>query len=227
MRSFPKGLLTSPSRDGGGVFSAGKWDVMITLQSKTRVAGISGRAILEFLLNATDGDYQRWWPGVHLQLHTIRRHPDNIGNVVYMDEFVGRYRLNATGVVVEVLSGKKIVWQFKKGFRLPVWLSLAFDDDAAGVSVTHTVRAGFGGLGRILDPIFRVYFSAPFAAALDEHVKVEFPRLRDLLTAHSPTLHRTEVPAQQSSPLHGFDRWSVASCMEQHQPGRRNVSGRT
>ena len=163
---------------------------MITLQSKIHVAGISGSAILEFLLTATDREYQRWWPGVHLQFNTIRRHPDNIGNVVYMDELVGRYRLKATGVVVEVLPGKKIVWQFKKGIRLPVWLSLTLEDDAAGVSVTHTVRAGFGGLGRILDPIFRVYFSAPFTAALDEHVKVEFPKLRDLLTAHSLTVQQ-------------------------------------
>jgi hypothetical protein len=127
---------------------------------------------------------------VHIQLHTIRRHPDNLGNVVYMDELVGRYRLKATAVVVEVLPGKKIVWQFKKGIRLPVWLSLTLEGDAAGVSVTHTVRVGFGGLGRILDPIFRVYFSAPFTAALDEHVKVEFPKLRDLLTAHSLTVQQ-------------------------------------
>ena len=110
--------------------------------------------------------------------HRQRRLHGRVGRALQAESYRRGRRL---------LPGKKIVWQFKKGIRLPVWLSLTLEDDAAGVSVTHTVRAGFDGLGRILDPIFRVYFSAAFTAALDEHVKVEFPKLRELLTAHSLT----------------------------------------
>jgi hypothetical protein len=40
---------------------------------------------------------------------------------------------------------------------------------------------GFRGVGRVLDPILRLFLSSRFAAALDEHVHTEFPRLRDYL----------------------------------------------
>jgi hypothetical protein len=51
------------------------------------------------------------------------------------------------------------------------------------VAVRHIVRAGFKGVGRILDPLFQLYFSRRFAAELDKHVRDEFPRLRDLLAS--------------------------------------------
>jgi hypothetical protein len=38
----------------------------------------------------------------------------------------------------------------------------------------------------VLDPLFRLYFSRRFAAAMDEHVRKEFPLLRDRLHA-APT----------------------------------------
>ena len=37
------------------------------------------------------------------------------------------------------------------------------------------------GVGRLLDPILRLYLSPRFAAELDEHIHTEFPRLRDYL----------------------------------------------
>jgi hypothetical protein len=54
-------------------------------------------------------------------------------------------------------------------------------DDAQGVAITHTIEAGFRGLGRLLDPLLRLYLSHNFERAMDEHVRTEFPRLRDLL----------------------------------------------
>lgn len=120
-------------------------------------------------------------------MHTLKRCPNNVGNIVYMDEFIGDYRVKTTGVVVEAIGGKKLVWQLKKGVRLPVQLFLELDDDGAGVLITHTLRVGFEGLGSVLDPAFRIYFSRKFAAAIDEHVKVEFPKLRDLLARTAGT----------------------------------------
>ena len=83
--------------------------------------------------------------------------------------------------LVRVAEPTKIVWQLKNGIPLPVWLTLELVDDAAGVTITHTIRAGFDGLGQLFDPLFRLYFSNEFEYALDEHVKTEFPMLRDLL----------------------------------------------
>jgi hypothetical protein len=156
---------------------------MITLRSDSHVDGVCAEQVFRFLISADDGAYQRWWPGVHLQLRALRRIPGHVGTVVFMDEFVGRRRVRLKGVVVEAAPGERIAWQLKKGVRLPVRLTLELSDDAEGVAVRHIVRAGFEGIGRILDPLFQLYFSRRFAAELDKHVRNELPKLRDLLAS--------------------------------------------
>lgn len=155
---------------------------MITIQSKLNIDGISGVEIFNFLLNPTDHAYQNWWPGTHLEFHYLRRSPNHVGDVVYMDEWVGKYRLKAAAIVVEVQPGSKIVWQIWKGVRLPVRLALELAEYTTGVAITHTIYIGFQGFGRIFDPVFRMYFSSGFARAMDEHARIEFPRLRDMLS---------------------------------------------
>jgi hypothetical protein len=98
-----------------------------------------------------------------------------------MDEYVGTRRLRMRGIVVEALPRKRLVWQLVKATRLPAWLELELTDYEGGVAITHTTSAGFRGAGRILDPLVRLYFSKQFARELDEHVKTEFPLLRDRL----------------------------------------------
>jgi hypothetical protein len=165
------------------------WEVsfMITLRTRIHVDCLTAKQVYDFLLNATDSEYQDWWPGVHLQFHTLKRCPNNVGNTVYMDEFIGTYRVRMTAVVVAAIPGRKLVWQLKKGLRLPARLALELDDDETGVLITHTIRVGFGGLGSVLDPFFGVFCSADFAAAMDEHVHAEFPKLRDMLARTTGT----------------------------------------
>lgn len=153
---------------------------MITLQSKVHVPGVSGPQIVDFLVHCEDADYQAWWPGTHLHLRTLERRPGDAGNVVYMDEWIGKRRLRMTGVLTEV-DPHKLVLQLKAIVLQPVRLVLELEDDPAGVTVTHTVHAGLAGLGRLADPLLRLYFSDDFARALDEHVKKEFPKLGALL----------------------------------------------
>jgi hypothetical protein len=113
-----------------------------------------------------------------------------------MNEYVGARRVRLMGIVVEAVSGKRLVWQLKAGIRLPVWLSLEFADATDGVTITHRIRAGWTGWGRHLDPIFRLYFSRSFAAALDAHVRTEFRLLGERLRA---------APATKSSSAFGVD----------------------
>jgi hypothetical protein len=161
---------------------------MIKIQSRIHVDRIGGTEIFNFLINPTDREYQRWWPGTHLKLHNCAQKPNNVGNVVYMDEFVGKHRVKMTCIVTEAEPGKKLVWQMKKLIRLPVWLVLELEDDKEGVEITHTIKVGWEGIGRVLDIIFRIYFSDEFIKVMDEHVKIEFPKLRGLLlTADSET----------------------------------------
>jgi hypothetical protein len=86
-----------------------------------------------------------------------------------------------SAVVVEAQPGRRITWQLKRWLRLPGWLRLELVDQPDGCLVRHTVEIGYRGVGRLLDPILRVYLSPRFAAELDEHVRTEFPRLRDYL----------------------------------------------
>src|SRR5690242_9506627 len=117
---------------------------MLTLQSHVHVDGMRGNEIVAFLLSCTDQAHQAWWPGTHLQFHTRVRYPKSVGNIVFMDEFIGKRRIQMLGVV-RIAEPSKIVWQLKKGMPLPVWLTLELADDAAGVTITHTVQAGFNG----------------------------------------------------------------------------------
>ncbi|MBL8157311.1 MAG: hypothetical protein JNM70_24275 [Anaerolineae bacterium] len=139
--------------------------------------------IFNFLINPNDSAYQKWWPGTHLAHHNLRQSPRHVGNVVYMDEYVGKRRIRMTGIVTEAEPGKKITWQLQKIIRLPVSLHLELEDDSRGVAITHTIRAGFGGIGRILDVLLRLYFSETFAKAMDEHAHIEFPKLGELLSS--------------------------------------------
>lgn len=85
--------------------------------------------IFNFLINPTDSEYQSWWTGTNLELHLLKHDPNNIGNIVYMDEFIGKHRVKMAGIVIEAEPGKKIIWQLRKLIRLPIWLSLELEDD--------------------------------------------------------------------------------------------------
>lgn len=154
---------------------------MITIRSEVSVAGMSANDVFNFLMNCTDGDYQQWWPGTHLAFHTLKRVPSDVGNIVYMDEYVGKRRLQMHGVVRKAVPGKEIVWQMRQRINLPAWLSLALEDADGGVTIVHVVTMGYSGVGAFLDPLIRFFFSADFERDLHEHVKVEFNKLRNLL----------------------------------------------
>ena len=155
--------------------------VVIVVESRFAVPGLTGQEVTDFLLDGTDERYQAWWPGTHLRLHVLRPGRDHIGDLVVMDEYVGRRRLRMTAVVREVVPGRLIVWQLRKGLRLPASLTLRLSPTDDGVAIRHTIAAGFAGPGRLLDPLIRVYLSPRFAAEMDRHARTEFVRLRDLL----------------------------------------------
>lgn len=163
---------------------------MISLQTRVHVTGVQAHDLCEFMLNPTDERYQKWWPVVHRQFHILEHHPGYIGDLIHIDEFVGRRRLRMTGRVTAAEPDRRIAWRLEAPLRLPARLSLDLEDDRCGVIVTHTTQAGFAGWGKVLDPMLRLYFSDEFARDLDAHVRNEFCRLAELLstsaTAHAP-----------------------------------------
>ena len=153
---------------------------MIEIRTVTHVAGLKGIEVTTFLLHPTDVEYRMWWKGTHLQFHPVTGSPGS-GSTFYMDEYIGGRRVRLTAILLESVPGRSITWQLKKIIKLPAWLLLELEDDDDGVTITHSIRAGFAGVGRILDPLLRLYFSKNFTRAMDEHVKIEFPKLRDML----------------------------------------------
>jgi len=156
-------------------------ECMITLRTKVRVEGLSGKDVTEFLLRPNDAAYQRWWPGTHFRFHTVRGTEGRLGSVVLMDERVGNRRLRMQGVVVEAVPGKRVVWRLKTGIQLPAWLVLELAEGEGGVEITHTILAGGTGLWAAFDPLLRLYLSDDFRRSMDAHVHVEFRRLEELL----------------------------------------------
>jgi hypothetical protein len=157
---------------------------MLTLESRVTMPGVTGLQVTDFMLDCADDRYRAWWPGTHLQFHPIRIGVagDHLGDVVWMDEYVGSRRLRMRAVVEQAAPGRRIVWRMSPlRLRLPVHLTLEVEPQDGGVRVRHTLTAGWRGAGRVLDPLWRVYFSRRFAAELDEHARTEFPLLADLL----------------------------------------------
>ena len=156
---------------------------MLTIESQVTVPGLTGMEITEFFRTCTDERYQAWWPGVHLHLHQFPAgRSDHIGDVALMDELIGTRHVRMTIEVVAFEPGRKIVWQFKKGgIRLATRLTLELTDRDDGVAIRHTITAGWDGPGRLLDPLWRLYWSPRFATMMDQHARTEFPRMRDLL----------------------------------------------
>lgn len=158
---------------------------VIVLQTITYVAGLRGQEIYDFLTHPEDRSYQRWWLGTHLRLHLVGQAQGGagggVGSEIHMDEYIGSHRLRMNAVITEARPGRRLSMRMKKLIRLPATLTLEFEDDARGVRIVHTVRAGYAGAGRILDPLLRLHFTPAFAHALDQHVHTEFARLGTLL----------------------------------------------
>jgi hypothetical protein len=155
---------------------------MFSLITHTHVPGLSGREITDFLSTCDDESFRRWWPGTHFHLHTIKGAPGSLGSVIFMDEMIGQKRVKVRCELVELLPGRKLVWQLRRPlFRLPVRLIFQLHDNETGVHAEHVIEVGYPGVGSFLDPLLRFFFPAGFAADKDEHVRTELPKLKELL----------------------------------------------
>jgi len=155
---------------------------MFSLITRTHVAGLTGRQITDFLSTCDDEAFRRWWPGTHFHLHTVKGTPGTPGSVIFMHEMIGQRRVKIKCELVELVPGRKLVWQMRRPlFRLPVKLIFTLQDDESGVQVEHAIEVGYAGGGAFLDSLLRLFFPENFAADKDEHVRTELPKLKELL----------------------------------------------
>jgi len=157
---------------------------MITHTVELTIPNVHAQQFYDFMINPTDKHYSEWWPSEHLQFHIVK-HGDNnhLGDVVFMDEYLGKnHRLVFQAVVITAQRPNKITWQMKKfGLRLPAVVSLELHDSPNGIKLRHELRIGFSGVGKLLNPLIRLYFNKSFQTALDEHCKIEWFKLAEYL----------------------------------------------
>ena len=144
---------------------------MFAIETMVEVPGLGASEVYDFLTNPNDVAYQSWWPGTHLQFHMVRRTPELVGSIVFMDEFVGTRRIRMRGEVSDTKPNRLIVLQLRSVVRLPLRLELGFADTDGGVRIRHTILAGMNGVGAIFDRLIRRTLNDEFAAMMDEHVR--------------------------------------------------------
>jgi hypothetical protein len=83
---------------------------MLTLSTSIRLDGATGEEIFNFFVNPDDDSYRAWWPGTHLQLHTLTPGHKYLGDVVFMDEYIGKHRLRMNAIVIEAVAERKLAW---------------------------------------------------------------------------------------------------------------------
>lgn len=158
---------------------------MITHTVELTVPNVRAYQFYDFMINPTDDRYSAWWPGEHLQFHIVKRGADNhLGDVVFMDEYLGKnHRLVFYAVVKTAERPSKITWQMKKaGIPLPAFVTLELHDSPDGITLKHELQIGYSGPGKLIDPFIRLYFNKPFRNALDEHCKIEWYKLAELVS---------------------------------------------
>ena len=136
----------------------------------------------DVMINPCDSRYSEWWPGEHLQFHIVEKGDENhLGDRVFVDERLGKkHRLTAQSVVITANRPHKIEWRGRK-LGMPVELELEFSDTDDGVRLKHEVRIGYLGVGRLFDPLIKLYFNKSFQNAIEEHCKTEWHKLVDYL----------------------------------------------
>ncbi len=159
---------------------------MINHIVKQLIPNLTAEQVYQFMINPSDECYCKWWEGEHLQFHISKYgNSEHRGDTVFFDEYLGKkHRLTFFARVVKADKPNIIVWQMVKvGVTLPAFAALRLQDSSQGLMLTHELRLGFGGVGKIFDPFIKLYFNNSFKNALKEHCNIEWFKLRDLLNA--------------------------------------------
>jgi len=100
--SFASGT-DQPRRCAVGGEGRGKGLTVLTLESEMTLDGLTGREVTDFMTDCDDERYQSWWPGTHRQFHVLDHAAgeDHVGDLVWMDEYVGSRRLRMAAEVIE------------------------------------------------------------------------------------------------------------------------------
>ena len=148
------------------------------------IPGAKAEQFYDFMIDPCDERYSQWWHGEHLQFHIVKHGDENhVGDVVFVDEYLGQNRrLTFHGIVITANRPNKIKWQMKKGaIRLPAFVEISLHDTDEGINLKHELCIGYSGIGRILDPLIKLYFNKSYQKDLEDHCNIEWYKLAEYL----------------------------------------------
>jgi hypothetical protein len=136
------------------------------------------------MINPPPETYAHWLPEEHHKFHVVK-HSNNppVGDLIYFDQHISpKHRLTFYAVTRNADKPSHVLYQMRRfGINLPGYLELQFRDSAEGLRLDETIRVGFNGVGKILDPFLKLYFSKSFFTAMNEHHKREWTNLAKII----------------------------------------------
>ena len=156
----------------------------ITHSMKSKLPNAQAAEFYDFMVAPPPKVYAHWLPAEHHEFHLVKRGKETpVGDLVYFDQHIGsKHRLKFHAITRIANRPKRIVFQMRKlGLNLPGYLKLSFTDTAEGLLLTETIRIGFKGFGKILDPFIRLAFNQSFFREMNAHHKREWANLAEVL----------------------------------------------
>ncbi len=158
---------------------------MITHVMESKLPDASAAEFFAFMINPPQEIYALWLPEEHHEFHVVRRGKTTpLGDLIFFDQHIGKkHRLTFYAVIRAAKNPAHVLFQMRRfGMNLPGYLDLKFRDTADGLRLTETIRIGFGGFGKIFDPLMmRLFFSKSFFEEMNGHHKREWANLAEIL----------------------------------------------
>ena len=157
---------------------------MIIHTMKSNLPGASAQQFYAFMINPLPEVYANWLPGEHHEFHIVKHSKTTpVNDLIYFDQYISpKHRLKFYATIKIANKPNRVVFQMRKYcINIPGYLELEFCDISGGLMLAETIRIGFEGIGKVLDPFIRMVFNKSFFEALDGHHKREWANLADIL----------------------------------------------
>lgn len=150
----------------------------------SELSGAKAEQFYAFMINPIPEIYRHWLPEEHHKFYVVKHGRQTpIGDLVYYDQHISKsHRLNFYAIIRVAKNTNKIVFQMRKfGINLPAYLDLEFHDTTSHLFLKEEIRIGFDGIGKILDPVIKMFFNKSFFNAMNSHHKREWSCLADIM----------------------------------------------
>lgn len=156
---------------------------------KSELPNGKAKQFFDFMAYPDDEAYSNWLPEHH-QYHVVKKSKDSpVGDLIFFDQHISpKFRLKSYAIVRVADKPRELTVQVRKfGIRVPVFVSLYFEDTENGLVLVEELRAGYRGPGAILNPFFRLVLTKRKLNDLTNHHNKEWKELENILSKKNTT----------------------------------------